>query len=191
MHENVVVDYYQVLKVNPDCDARILELAYHYFAKMYHPDNQATADAEKFSEVIEAYRALRNPEQRAAYDRTYSQRDSRSAYQFPPYSDFAIDEKTVVNDAETQDKILFALYKRRREHASDAGVIGWFIQEMVDCSEEHFEFHIWYLKSKGFIEVTEQGTIAATVQGVDKVLSASRLNLAETLRIRQSHLPES
>ncbi|RVQ66023.1 molecular chaperone DnaJ [Croceicoccus ponticola] len=185
-HGQEFVDYYEVLKVNPDCDARILELAYHYFAKMFHPDNLATADSDRFGEVIEAYRALKDPEKRAAYDRIYARTNGRQAYQFPGDTDLAVDEKTTVDDAETHDKILLALYKRRREHASDAGVIGWFLQEMLGCSEEHFAFHTWYLKSKGFIEVTEQGTIAVTVQGVDHVISTSRTSLSETLLIQQS-----
>ena len=42
------VDYYAVLQVRPDCEARILEMAYHHFAKMYHPDNVETADEETF-----------------------------------------------------------------------------------------------------------------------------------------------
>ena len=40
------VDYYDLLQVNPDCDARILELAYRHFAKMYHPDHPETADSK-------------------------------------------------------------------------------------------------------------------------------------------------
>lgn len=177
-------DYYKVLKVNPDCDARILELAYHYFAKMYHPDNAATADPDRFAETIEAYGVLRDPEKRAAYDRTYN-RGAGPAYEFPKSDELAIDEKSALSDAETHAKILSFLYKRRREHASDAGVIGWLLQEMLGCSEDHFEFHVWYLKNKGFIEVTEQGTIAVTIAGVDHVISMSRSREAETLMIQQ------
>ncbi len=182
------IDYYAVLKVNPDCDARILELAYHYFAKMYHPDNAATANPEKFSEIVEAYRALRDPERRAEYDRQHGITGAQSgqAFDLPNDGDTALDEKAALSDAEAHAKILLYLYKRRREHASDAGVIGWYVQDMLGCSDEHFEFHVWYLKSKGFVEVTEQGTIAATIAGVDHVIATSRAAAAEPLRIEQS-----
>ncbi len=181
-------DFYSVLKVNPDCDARILELAYHYFAKMYHPDNAETANSEKFNEVIEAYRALRDPERRAEYDRQHgiTGADAAFPFQMPNDGDTALDEKVALSDAETHARILLYLYKRRRERASDAGVIGWYVQDMLGCSEEHFEFHVWYLKSKGFIEVTEQGTIAATIAGVDHVIATSRAAAAEPLRIPQA-----
>jgi len=179
-------DFYAILKVNPDCDARILELAYHYFAKMYHPDNAETADAGRFAQVVEAYRTLRDPDRRADYDRTHGLHNPAPAYQIPVGEDFAIDEETALGDAETHAKILLYLYKRRREQAKDAGVIGWYVQEMLGCSDELFEFHIWYLKSKGFVEVTEQGTIAVTIEGVDHVISQSRTARAQTLRIEQA-----
>jgi len=185
--EKSFIDYYEVLKVNPDCDARILELAFHYFAKMYHPDNPSTADSDKFGEVMEAYRALKDPEQRAAYDSIHARNSSKPAYHLPEDKDLAVDEKTAVSDADAHARILLALYKRRRENAAEAGIIGWFLQEMLGCSDDHFEFHIWYLKSKGLVEVTEQGTIAVTVQGVDHVISTSRTTLSETLLIRDSH----
>ncbi|WP_066557747.1 J domain-containing protein [Croceicoccus bisphenolivorans] len=180
------VDYYAVLKVNPDCDARILELAYHYFAKMYHPDNLETANADKFNEVLEAYRALRDPEKRAEYDRQHGRNLGKTTYRIPVESDIALDENTALSDAETHLKILLYLYKKRRENAADAGVIGWYVQEMLGCSEDEFQFHVWYLKSKGHVEVTEQGTIAVTVAGVDHVISNSRASAAETLLLRQA-----
>jgi len=185
------VDYYEVLKVNPDCDARILELAYHYLAKMYHPDNLATADPDRFGEVIEAYRALKDPEKRAQYDVIHARSGKKPAFQPPTDMDLAIDDKTAANDGDTHTRILLALYKRRRENALDPGVIGWFLQEMLGCSDDEFQFHIWYLKSKGFVEVTEHGTIAATVAGVDEVISTARRAPSEPLRIQQTSDPEN
>ena len=54
------------------------------------------------------------------------------------------------------------------------------------CSDENFEFYIWYLKAKNFIEITEQGTLEITIQGVDHVISTSRATKAEKLLITQS-----
>jgi curved DNA-binding protein len=78
------------------------------------------------------------------------------------------------------------LYKRRREDAQNAGVPPFYLQEMLNCSDEHFEFHKWYLKEKGFIAITEQGTLAITIQGVDHVISMSRTTRAEKLLIAHS-----
>jgi curved DNA-binding protein len=184
------VDYYNILQVNSNCDAKILEAAYHYLAKMYHPDHSGTADSTKFNEVIEAYRVLRNPARRAEYDLLYAENSKQEWFKYPSGIEMEIDEKSALSDAEVHARILLFLYKRRREHAQNAGIAGFYVQEMLDCSDEHFEFHVWYLKAKGFIVVTEQGTLAITVEGVDHVISMSRTTKAEKLLIAQSSSPE-
>jgi curved DNA-binding protein len=180
------IDYYNVLQVNPNCDAKILESAYRYLAKMYHPDHAETANVEKFSQVTEAYKVLRDPAKRATYDRSYFLGTDRPLNSFPLENDLESDEETALSDAELHERILLTLYKRRREHAYDAGVVGWFIQQMLQCSDDNFEFHVWYLKSKGLLEITEQGTLAITIKGVDHVISMSRSHASEKLLIGQS-----
>lgn len=183
------VDYYNILQINPNCDTKILETAYRYLAKMYHPDHAETADVTKFNEVIEAYRVLRHPDQRAEYDLRYVANVKGNGFSFPTSSENPIDEKAPLSDAETHNKILLFLYKRRREHALDAGVAGFYVQETISCSDQNFEFHIWYLKAKGFLEITEQGTLAITIQGVDHVIATSQTALAEKLLLGQSGNP--
>jgi hypothetical protein len=41
----------------------------------------------------------------------------------------------------------------------------------LGCPAEHLEFHLWYLKEKGWIKRTESGTLAITVEGVDRANS--------------------
>ena len=64
-------DYYDVLGVAKDADAKALKSAYRKLAMKYHPDqNPGDAEAEaKFKEVGEAYAILSDPEKKAAYDR--------------------------------------------------------------------------------------------------------------------------
>ena len=71
--ENVhkFVDYYSIMQVAPNCDAKLIENAYRYFAKIYHPDHARTADITKFTELTEAYGVLRDPGKRAEYDLSY------------------------------------------------------------------------------------------------------------------------
>ncbi len=184
-NEQAFTDYYNLLQVNPNCNAELLDKAYRYFAKMYHPDHRETADPEKFNEVVEAYRVLRDPEQRAEYDRVYLARKKEDFFQFPNQSDFEIDDSTAIADAEVHDRILLFLYKRRREQAYDPGVVGYYVQEMLGCSDENFEFHVWYLKSKRLVDITEHGTLAITIEGVDQVISMSRKTTAELRLIAQ------
>ena len=182
------IDYYRILQVSPNCSARALEAAYRALAKMYHPDHIDTADVTRFNEVIEAYRAIRNPDERAEYDLAYTR---HTGFTFFAEDADLHDEKSAVSDDDIHTRILLRLYKRRRESANDAGVGHYAIQDMLKCSDENFEFHIWYLKSKGFAETTEEGTLAITVEGVDHVISMSRTTLREKLLITQASDPDA
>ena len=64
-------DYYEVLGVAKDADAKAIKSAYRKLAMKYHPDqNPDDAEAEaKFKEVGEAYAILSDADKRAAYDR--------------------------------------------------------------------------------------------------------------------------
>lgn len=179
------VDYYELIQVSPDCEPRILEVAYHYFAKMYHPDNPATANMEKFQQVVDAYGVLRDPQKRAKYDSIYAERQGHPIPSPAPSAEFGLDEDTAVADADMHNRILLSLYKQRRERPGDAGVVGWLLQEKLECAEDLFDFHVWYLKSKGLIDINEQGQLAINVAGVDHVITLGRTKAVEQLRITQ------
>jgi len=181
------VDYYEILQVSPDCSVTALRTAYRAMAKMYHPDHSETSDINRFDKVTEAYRILRDPRRRVEYDIIYAEnRRDRDSHTSRDDTREEVDERVAISDSEAHVQILRHLYKRRREHAQEAGVGRYFLQQMLNCSDEHFEFHIWYLKAKGLIEITEQGTLAITIQGVDHTISMSRTTMAEKLLIAQS-----
>jgi curved DNA-binding protein len=179
------LDYYDILQVVSDCDSRALEAAYHRLAKVYHPDRTGSADTAKFSELSEAYKILRNRNKRTKYDRTYFQHFPERISKSAPESEPSLEEGPALDDAEAHARILQYLYKKRRENAQNAGVVGYYLQDMLRCSDEHFDFHKWYLKEKGFVVLTEQGTLAITIQGVDHVISMSRTAKAEKLLLAQ------
>jgi curved DNA-binding protein len=178
------VDFYNVLQVNPNCSARALETAYHLLAKKYHPDHSENPDVAKLTAVIGAYGVLRLPEERSEYDIHYA---SLTGFTFASTIEEEADsEISALSDGDAHAKILQTLYKRRREHASDPGIARYLVQDELNCSDEIFEFHLWYLREKGFILTTEQGTLAITIEGVDHVIAMSRTVLKENLRLTQS-----
>ena len=186
MESETLVDYYGVLEVLPDCSAKGLEAAYRYLAKMYHPDHPESADVDKFNAVIDAYRVLRNPEQRAEYDLRYGILRPADRPDSALSEPDDAERSSAISDADAHAKILVFLYRRRREHAQNPGIMGFYVQDMLNCSDESFDFHAWYLKAKGFVETTEDGTLAITVAGVDHVISMSQTARAEKLLIGQS-----
>lgn len=176
------VDYYSVLQVHPECDARTLEVAYRHLAKIYHPDHPETADLDRFNSVIEAYGLLRKPSKRLRYDALYT---LNTGFSFTSGAAGRPEGMAALSDANTHASILMFLYKKRRESARSPGVGTYDILRCLNCSDENFEFHAWYLKKKGFIEVTDEGTFAITVDGVDHVISMSQTNAEKQLRITQ------
>jgi len=65
------IDYYQVLGVPKDADAKAIKKAYRKLARKHHPDVNPDDPAaeQKFKEVGEAYAVLSDTEKRAKYDR--------------------------------------------------------------------------------------------------------------------------
>ena len=67
---NTQRDYYEILGVPGDADAKTIKNAFRQLAKKYHPDHNKAPDAEeKFKEIAHAYAVLHDPKKRAEYDR--------------------------------------------------------------------------------------------------------------------------
>ncbi len=177
------VDYYSILQVNPECNARTLEVAYRYLAKIYHPDHPETADIDQFNSVIAAYRFLRNANNRLNYNVQYS---LSTGFSFEATRSERSEEKDALTDANIHAKLLMFLYKKRREFPNSPGAGVYDILRNINCPDDNFEFHTWYLMKKGFIDRTEDGTFAITVEGVDHVISMSQNTAERQLRITSS-----
>ncbi len=62
-------DYYEVLGVPRDADAKTIKDAYHNLAMKWHPDRNKGPDAEeRFKEIAKAYAVLSDSKKRAKYD---------------------------------------------------------------------------------------------------------------------------
>lgn len=78
-------DYYQVLGVDPQADAKAIKTAYRKLARTYHPDVNPDPGAEdKFKEVAEAYEVLKDTERRAEYDELRRYGGARPGEGFEP-----------------------------------------------------------------------------------------------------------
>lgn len=65
-----MIDYYEILEVSREAGGDEIKKSYRRLAMDYHPDRNASHDAEeKFKELSEAYQVLSDPNKRAHYDR--------------------------------------------------------------------------------------------------------------------------
>jgi curved DNA-binding protein CbpA len=165
-----ILDYYDFLQISPTAEAETIHRVYRYLASRFHPDNQATGDAEKFFLLQQAYEVLSSPERRAAYDAT------RQAPQSAPLStwiDFMDDMEGEIN---RRLALLAVLYFQRRSNPYRPEVLFLDIEERLGFPRDYLEFTAWYLKTKGYITRGDNSAFTITADGVDFV-EKQRVNI--------------
>jgi curved DNA-binding protein CbpA len=162
------VDLYEVLQVSPHADPDTIARVFRHLAKRYHPDNQGTGDRDRFEELARAHRVLTDPEQRAAYDVRYQQeRVQHLNLVYEALSGDGHDEDRLI-----RERLLALLYAQRRRDVIQPSMGEVELERLLSAPREHLEFHLWYLKEKGWVQRTDRG-FAITALGVDAV-EASR-----------------
>jgi len=166
MEASKFIDYYELLEISPNANLGTIERMFRYFAQRYHPDNQDTGDRDHFDLIAEAYGTLRDAVKRAQYDSQHNDHSDLSRKLAQETSDSKGN-----GDVDIQTKLMSILYAKRRQNIRDPGVGNQELECLLGCPAEHLEFHLWYLKEKAWIGKTESGTLAITVEGVDRVNS--------------------
>jgi curved DNA-binding protein CbpA len=161
--EQPFIDFYEVLQVSPNADPETIQRVFRHLAKQYHPDNGG--DPERFDLLMQAYRTLNDPASRAAFD---GKHQVHTTQRFQVQKE-AEEKGTFANDADLRSKIMSLFYVQRRRDMAKPGIGDLDLERMVDCPLSHLEFHLWYLRQKGWIERTDSGAYAITVGGVDQV----------------------
>lgn len=159
-------DYYEVLQVSPQAHPDTIQRVYQLLAQRYHPDNASTGSAELFYNLLEAYRVLSDPEQRAAYDTRYSEQKELRWQVFAGSADEGDDDYRI------RMAILSALYLLRRTQPDEPGMRAGELESLLGCPPEHLEFSLWYLFQRGFISRAENGCLSITPDGVDASLDS-------------------
>jgi curved DNA-binding protein len=178
----VFEDCYEVLQLSPNADQDTIERVYRVLVKRYHPDNQETGNSEKFRRVVEAHRVLSDPEKRAAYDVRY---DENRAVVLKIF-DEASEPDGYDGDRRIFEGILSLLYISRRRDPRRSGMGIVQLEHLLACPAQHLEFHMWYLREKGWVERLENGQLAITASGVDRVMEQKNLSLRRDRLIEQT-----
>ncbi len=157
-------DYYETLAVSPNADPETIQAIYRFLAKRYHPDNAPTGNDKRFVRIREAYRTLSNPDRRSRFDSKHRSLGLHGQRWVKAEAPIDIEEDEYLRRA-----LLWVLYLCRRENVDQPGLGVLHLESELGCSEGELEFHLWYQKAKGWIERTETGGYAITVDGVDRV----------------------
>jgi curved DNA-binding protein CbpA len=176
------VDYYETLEISPNANSETIERIFRYFAQRYHPDNPQTGDRSRFDLIVEAHNTLKDPVRRAQYDINFQIRSSARSE--------LVDEVNgtkIWQDVDLQKKLLSLLYVKCRQNVRDPGIDNLELERLTRCPAEHLEFHLWYLREKGWIRRTESGRLAITVEGIDRANSEHERKTPNNLLSDQSH----
>jgi hypothetical protein len=178
-------DHYETLQLSPNADADTIERVFRMLVKRYHPDNQASANVGKFNEIIEAHRVLSDAEARLAYDVKYDEYRGTVVNVFQDAS---------ASDSFSTDKRLFegvlsVLYVARRRDPHNGGLGILQVERLLGCPAEHLEFHLWYLRQKGWIERLDSGLVAITASGVDRMVEGDSMLLRRDRLLPEAPLP--
>jgi curved DNA-binding protein CbpA len=173
------IDYYELLEISPNANSETIERIFRYFAMRYHPDNRETGDESRFSEIVDAHNTLRDPVKRAQYDILYREHLGLRH----ELTEGARDGGGMERDSVIQANLLSLLYVRRRRDVNNPGIGDEELERLSGCPREHLEFHLWYLKAKGFIGRTENGTFAITVEGIDHAGAKHGMDRTDATRL--------
>ena len=176
------VDYYEILEISPNANSDTIERVFRYLAQRYHPDNQETGDRARFDLILEAHNTLRDTVKRVRYDMDYKEHVGARTQ----LSEEAGDSEGIDRDADIQTKLLSLFYVKRRKNIREPGMGDGELAVLLDCPVEHIEFHLWYLREKGWISRLEDGMLAITAEGVDRASSENHIMVAKKLLTDQS-----
>ena len=169
MRADPFVDYYELLQVSPNADEDTIQRVFRHFAKKYHPDGPGQGDPERFNRLLDAYRTLTDPGRRAAYDAAH-QAHWKQAWRVATE---ASGGNVVADDARFRERLLSLLYVQRRRDMRKPGMGEMELERLLDTPYDQLAFHVWYLREKGWIQRLDNGYLAITAAGVDRIESTS------------------
>jgi curved DNA-binding protein CbpA len=174
------VDYYEAMGLIPSASQEAIALRFRSLARRFHPDNAITGNRAKFETILQANFILRDRNRRSQYHKENSHRlpplpaedehvaeGLRDALHDDADAEF-VDGLGIDKDTVIQNNLLTMLYLQRRRNIKEPGIGNAELERLSGCSHEHLEFHIWYLREKGWIARGEDGLLAITVDGVDR-----------------------
>ena len=179
-----VADYYEILQISPRADRDTIERVFRYLANRFHPDNRETGNAERFTELVDAYEVLSSAAKRAKYDLGYETvRETR----WKMFSqDSATDNVSV--DTRIRHALMTILYIVRRNNPAEPGVGAMELERLLECPESVLKFHTWYLKENAWICRLDTGYMAITALGVDKLFELGGPAQSNVGLIRRSNM---
>jgi hypothetical protein len=161
----LAADYYEIMQLGRNADTETIHRVYRMLAQRYHPDNSESGNAERFRQVLEAYRVLSDPEQRAAYDVAHLD-TQRVRWRI-------FDQNTSIDEFEAEKAkrkgVLALLYRKRVTSPREPSLNLQDLEDLLAVPREHLEFTFWFLRENNWVTRGDNGRFTITVQGVEQL----------------------
>jgi len=179
MSANEFVDFYDLLQLSSNADTETIERIFRHLAKKLHPDHSDQTNNDQFIKIVEAYEVLSNPETRASYDARYQDYWNRKWKLVSVASDMS----EIDDDKSARERILSLLYVQRRRSMKSPGLGEVEISRLLNTPLELVDFHLWYIRTKGWVERLDTGHLAITALGVDQVEQSRSLSPEKLIEV--------
>ncbi len=127
------MDLYEVLQISPNADFEMIQRVYRLLAQRYHPDNRESGNEETFTHVLQAYRVLGDPAERASYDAGYRAQQRRRWKVFDqPEAAAGVDSERCKRQA-----VISLLYTKKMREPRKAGLSLRELEDLLDIPKEH------------------------------------------------------
>ena len=189
MPEMEIPDYYELLEISAQAAQDTIHRVYRYMAARYHPDNLATGNLEKFTQLTFAYKVLSDPNRRSEYD---AQRATRQPTIRNPMSSTIDFMDQGEGDLNRRLAVLAILYYRRRIYPNSPEVSLAEIEERMGFPRDYLDFTTWYLAKKRYITRADNSDFTLTVEGVDFIeTQRATIPLLDNLLTNGSHTDDN
>ncbi|MBV9084528.1 MAG: DnaJ domain-containing protein [Acidobacteriaceae bacterium] len=158
-------DHYEFLQISPNAQPDTIQRVYRFLASRYHPDNPESGDPEKFLHLNRAYEVLSDPERRAEYDESLTNRRPQPSAVFESV-DFLDGVEGEVN---RRLAVLSLLYRKCRADINNPHVSLLDLEAQMGFPREYLDFTLWYLRHKKYVSQEDGAELALTTLGVDYV----------------------
>ena len=166
MTDQPFVDFYDLLQLSPTADDDTSIASFATWRRSATRTFPRGGDPERFRRLVQAHGTLdrrrsREPPTTRQYQ-DYWNRKWRVASEASDGSAFA-------EDHDTREKLLSLLYVQRRRDMRSPGLGEYEMARLLRVPVELVEFHLWYLREKGWVQRIDNGQLAISANGVDSI----------------------